>query len=97
MIVEVAGVGSIELVESICCVFGSVAVNHVQEDRDSLTVALVDHFPQLVRSAVATGGCEKAGHLVAERGVVHVFHDSHHLDTVVAKVNYPRQCLFLEL
>ncbi len=96
MIMEIARVGAIKLIQSVCRVLRGVAVYDIKEDSESLAMALIHHFTQLVRGPVATGGSEKVCNLVPKGGIVDVFHDGHHLDTIVAEVNNARNHLLLE-
>ena len=90
---EVLVVGAVQVVQALALVGTGVAVHHVQQHGDAQAVGLVDQVLQVLRRAVAVGGGEEVGHLVAEGGVVGVLLYGHQLDGVVAGVLDPVQGL----
>ena len=88
-LVEVLVVATVEHVQAVEDVLGGVRVHDVQQDGDAHAVGGVDEFFEVFGVAVAGGGGEEGVDLVAEGGVVGVFHHRHQLDGVVSQVSYP--------
>lgn len=63
---------------------GKVRGNPVEEDADVVVVAVVDEILKIFRCAIAAGGGEIAGDLVAPGFVEGVFHHGHQFDVGVA-------------
>ena len=54
VVVEVAAVRAVELIQSISRILAGVAVNHVEQNDDSLAMGDVDQLLQLIRRPIAT-------------------------------------------
>lgn len=95
--VEVTIIASVEHVQTVQYVLGSVAVNDIEEDGDSHAMCSVNQLFQVVWKSVAATRSEEAVDLVPETGVVGVFHDSHQLDGIVSQVLDARESVGSEL
>lgn len=83
--VEVLVVCAIKLVQAVQDVLGSVTVNNIEKNNESQAVSRVDQLLQVLRRAISAAGGEEVVDLVAEAGIVGVFHDGHELDGVVTQ------------
>lgn len=95
--VKVLVVRSIKLIEAIKYVLRRVAVNHIQEDDNSHLMSGVNKLLQSLGGSISAAGCEKAVDLVSKASIIGMFHDSHQLNGVVAKVFDSGKYIFREL
>ena len=72
-------VGAVEEAEAVL-VGGEVGRHPVQDDADAVLVQVVDQIHEILRRAVAAGGGEVAGGLVAPGAVEGVLHDRQEFD-----------------
>lgn len=84
--VEILVVRPIELIQSIEDVLGSMTVDDIQQDNEAQAMGGIDKLLQVLRRAIAAAGGEEIIDLVAKAGVVCMFHNSHELDDIIAKI-----------
>src|SRR5688572_14705268 len=86
---EVLMVRPVKLIQAIKNVLGGVAVDHIKENNNAHFMCRVDQLFEILGWAVSTTGGKEVVDLVAEAGVVGMFHDGHQLDSVEPEVLYP--------
>lgn len=84
--VKVLVVGSIEFIESIKYILRRMAMNHVQQHDNSHLMSSIHKPFQTFRSSIPAARSKEAVDLVSETSIVSMFHNSHQLDSIVAKV-----------
>jgi hypothetical protein len=95
--VEIAAVRPIKLVQSIQHIFGGVAVNHIEKNRNSQAMCGINKLFQFLRRTIPTAWSKEAVDLVAETCIVCVLHNSHQLDNIISQVMYSRQHILCKL
>lgn len=84
--VEVLVIGSVELVQTIQYILGSVAVNDVEQYSNSQAVSGVNQLLEVLRGSISTASGEEVVNLITKTGVVSMLHNSHQLDNIVTKI-----------
>ena len=75
----------------------SMRVYNIHNHSYTMLVSRVNQFLQFLWRTETRARSKEARHVIAERTVVRMLLDSHHLDTVVAVLNDTRQHIVLEL
>ena len=78
-------IGAVKFIQTVL-ILREVGGHPVDNDTDTVLVALVDEIHQIFRCAVAGGGGKVAGHLIAPGAVKRELKHRHHLNVVVAHV-----------
>ena len=74
---EVQMVRSVEHVESIQSVFGSVAMDNIKQDDYSHAMSSVDELLELFRGSKPAASSEEAIYLIAKACIIRMLHDCH--------------------
>lgn len=96
-LVEVEMIASVKHVKTVKNVLRCMAVHDIQQDCDTHAMGSIDQFLQLIWKPIATASSKEAVDLIAETGVVCMFHYGHQLDDIVTQVLYPREHVLSEL
>lgn len=87
--VEILVIRSIEVIQAIEDVLGSMAMHDVEQHSEAHSVGRVDKFLEVLWRPVPAAGGEEVVDLVAKACVVCMLHDGHELDDVVTEATNP--------
>ena len=93
---ELVGVAS-QIAKTFHLVLHGMRVHNIHDDGNTVLVGGIDEFLQLVGSAETAGGSKERAHMIAERAIVRMLLDSHHLNTVIAILDDTWEHVVLEL